>query len=102
MELQNGPQEDMGFFDCKGPAVESIDKEYDGLKSSIMNGIASKELYDCRHGIMGLFLRTDDPPSKAITGTNIKGAYRVFTSLSGHRRRFAIHAEQLMPREFFR
>jgi hypothetical protein len=40
-----------------------------------MNGIASKELYDCRHGIMGVFLNTDDPPSKAITGTNIEGAY---------------------------
>jgi hypothetical protein len=40
-----------------------------------MNGIASKVLYDCRHGIMGLFVNTDDPPSKAITATNIQGAY---------------------------
>jgi hypothetical protein len=75
LNYPNGPQEKTSFFDCEGPAVDSINKEYDGLKSYIMNGIASKELYDCRHGIMGLFLNADDPPSKAITGTNIKGAY---------------------------
>lgn len=73
--LANGLHEGIGFFDCEGPAVESIDKEYDGLKSSIMNGIASKELYDCRHGVMGLFLNIDDTPPKAVTTTDIRGAY---------------------------
>jgi hypothetical protein len=75
LRLALGIHEDIEFFDCKGPAVESADKEYTDLQSSIMNGIASKTLYDCRHGIMGLFVNDDDPPSKAITTPNIKGAY---------------------------
>jgi hypothetical protein len=75
VNLKNGPEEDMAFFDCKGPAVESPDKEYDEFRSIIMNGSASKVLYDCRHGIMGFFLNPDDPPSKAITIPGIGGAY---------------------------
>jgi hypothetical protein len=71
----DGPQENISFFDCEGPRVESVDKEYAGISSIIMNGIASKELYDCRHGIMGYFADTDDPPLKAITGVNITGAH---------------------------
>jgi hypothetical protein len=75
LNLKNGPQEDSAFFDCKGPAVESIDKEYDDLRSVIMNGSTSKELYDCRHGLMGFFVDSNDPPSRAITTPNINGAY---------------------------
>jgi hypothetical protein len=75
VNLRNGPEEDMAFFDCKGPAAESVDKEYDEFRSIIMNGSASKVLYDCRHGIMGFFLHPDDPPSKAITIPGIGGAY---------------------------
>jgi hypothetical protein len=73
--LAHDSQQDIGFFDCEGPAVESTDKEYADLKSSIMNGIAFKELYDCRHGIMGLFTDTDEPAAKAITTPYIRGAY---------------------------
>lgn len=75
LNYPTGPQEYVSFFDCEGPAVKSIDHEYNGMKSLIMNGSAAKELYDCRHGILGLFLNTDDPSSTAITSNNITGAY---------------------------
>ncbi len=45
------------------------------MRFRIMNGLPAKEMYDCRRGVMGLFLHNDDPPSKAITGTNLSGAY---------------------------
>jgi hypothetical protein len=70
-----GPEEYISFFDCEGPAVESSDKEYTEMRSSIMNGIPRKEMYDCRHGVMGLFLHEDDPPSKSITSIHIRGGF---------------------------
>ena len=63
------------FFDCEGPAVESPEKEYTNLRSLIMNGIPRKEMYDCRHGVMGVFLHEDDPPSRVIAGTNFRGGF---------------------------
>jgi hypothetical protein len=68
-------REKFSFFDCMGPSVDSIDKEFQTMRYIIMNGIEARELYDCRHGIMGRFLNKDDPPSKAITTTNIRGVY---------------------------
>lgn len=73
LKYPNGSKENIEFFDCNGRV--SDDKEYDVLQSLIMNGTALKTLYDCRHGVLGFFLNTDDPPSKAITGTNIQGGY---------------------------
>ena len=73
----SGSKEDVDFFDCEGPAVGSTDKEYQELRSSIMNGTTSKELYDCRRGVMGWFLHKDDPFSKAMLTTNIKGAFLI-------------------------
>jgi hypothetical protein len=75
LDYPNGPQEADGFFDCTGPAVESIEKEYNELRDLIMNGTRRKELYDCRHGIMGVFANVDDPPSRAIANTNIPGGF---------------------------
>ncbi len=40
-----------------------------------MNGITSKELYDCNNGVMGVFANVEDPPSEAITTTIIRGAF---------------------------
>ena len=74
LNFAKGPQEDTSFFACEGPLVGPLDKEYEDLSADIMNGITSKVLYDCRHGIIGAFINADDPPSKAITGTNITGA----------------------------
>lgn len=73
--LAIGTQEEMSFFDCEGPAVESADAEYLELRSFIVNGMPRKELYDCRHGVVGGFLHSDDPPSKAISGTVMRGAF---------------------------
>lgn len=75
-------EENISFFDCKGPAVTSIDDEYTQLRAMITNGTFSKELYDCKHGVMGVFVNNDDPVSKAITTTNIMGGYlRAYISL---------------------
>jgi hypothetical protein len=55
------------FFDCEGPQVKSQDEEFLGLRSQLLNGIRTKALYDCKHGLMGLFLHEQDDVSKAIT-----------------------------------
>jgi hypothetical protein len=75
LNQKSGPEETISFFDCEGPAVGSIDEEYTKLRSLIMNGIFAKELYDCKRGVMGLFVNNDDPLTKAITSTNVSGAY---------------------------
>jgi hypothetical protein len=49
LNVPKGPQEQISFFDCSGPAIESTDKEYTDAKSYIM----------------GMFANIDDPPSKA-------------------------------------
>jgi hypothetical protein len=36
-----------------------------------MNGASQKEMYDCKHGVVGLFLDIDDPPSKVIASTDV-------------------------------
>jgi hypothetical protein len=82
LNSKTGPEENIEFFDCKGPAVKSIDDEYNQMRSLITNGIFSRELYDCKRGVMGFFVHNDDPVSKAITTTNIRGAYsRAYVSL---------------------
>jgi hypothetical protein len=75
LNLKTGPEKNVSFFDCKGPAVKSVDDEYNQLRSLITNGLFAKALYDCKCGVMGIFVNNDDPVSKAITSTNIRGAY---------------------------
>jgi hypothetical protein len=41
--------------------------------AAIVNGVQSKELYDCKRGLHGGFADDDDPPAKAITGPVRKG-----------------------------
>jgi len=72
---KTGLVEKISFFYCEGPSVGSIDEEYTRRRSLIMNGIFAKELYDCKRGVMGLFVNNDDPLSKAITSTHIRGLY---------------------------
>jgi hypothetical protein len=72
---QTGLEEDIGFFTCEGPAVKSADEDYEEMRSVTMNGTSMKEMYDCKHGVMGTFIHTDDPLSKVIAGTNIRGAF---------------------------
>ena len=67
--------ENVSFFDCEGPRVESADKEYDEIRSSIIDGISQKELYDCNRGVVGFFFNTNDPLSKVHSFPNIRGAY---------------------------
>jgi hypothetical protein len=70
-----GAEENVGFFDCEGPNVDSIEKEYNESRADIMNGTTSKELYDCNNGVMGTFIHVEDPLSKAHTTTNIGGSF---------------------------
>lgn len=70
-----GLVENPNFFDCEGPAVSSSDEEYNQLRSDIINGLRTKELYDCRRGVVGTFVNEDDPPSKVVAGVNIKGVF---------------------------
>jgi hypothetical protein len=57
---------DGGFLTCKqGDRTES--ELYEEHRSLIMNGIRSKELFDCKRGLAGVFHRDEDDPAKAIT-----------------------------------
>jgi hypothetical protein len=56
-----------GFLHCRQWS-ESEEKLYAETRALIMNGIRSKELFDCKRGLSGVFIHEDDDPSKAITG----------------------------------
>jgi hypothetical protein len=71
-----GDSADLQFFDCEGPNGHSPEDEYNELRAIIMNGITSKELYDCNNGVFGIFASVEEPLAKAITTTNITGAYQ--------------------------
>lgn len=70
-----GDRENVEVFGCQGMGGESMEQEYSEMRAILMNGITSKELYDCNNGVMGEFVNVEDPPSKAITTTNIRGAF---------------------------
>jgi hypothetical protein len=53
------------WVDCQSPLM-SPDELYLETRSAIMNGIQVKEMYDCRRFVMGMFLDTSDPSSKAV------------------------------------
>jgi len=40
---------------------------YAEQRSRITNGSRAPQLFDCRHGLIGLFLQEDDDPSEALT-----------------------------------
>jgi hypothetical protein len=61
-------------FDCEGPQVTSIDEEYHGLRSLILNGTRSKTMYDCKHGLVGFFINDEDDISKVFSGP-VGGGY---------------------------
>jgi len=67
-------QQQIAFLHCKqGGKTEN--ELYSEHRTSIMNGIRSKELFDCKRGLTGLFLNEDDEPAKAITGFVRSGTY---------------------------
>jgi hypothetical protein len=49
-------------------------EEYDEVRSTITNGIRSKDLYDCKRGLWGHFLHEDDDPGKAFVDLVPKGS----------------------------
>jgi len=69
------------FFGCEGPQVKSQDEEFQGLRSQILNGIRRKTMYDCKRGVMGLFINEEDDVSKVIAGTVHGGFLRDYLAL---------------------
>jgi hypothetical protein len=57
---------DLGYLVCK-QASETESELYEEHRSSIMNGFRSKELFDCKRGLAGVFHRDEDDPAKATT-----------------------------------
>jgi hypothetical protein len=76
-----GSEERPSFFDCEGPQVKSKDDEYQGLRSLFLNGIRRKTMYDCKRGVMGVFIHEDDDVSKVISGTVRGGFLRDYIAL---------------------
>jgi hypothetical protein len=58
-------------FQCEALTKKSAKKDYEENRSNLINGISRKEMYDCRRGVMGVFLYKDDPPSEMISVANI-------------------------------
>ena len=67
-------QQALAFLTCK-QWDKKEDELYSEHRSSIMNGIRSKELFDCKRGQTGMFLHEEDDPAKAITDFVQSGTY---------------------------
>jgi hypothetical protein len=65
-KFQSGLLPRSGFLTCKQWS-EPEDKLYREHRASIMNGIRSKYLFDCKRGLAGMFINEDDDPAKVIT-----------------------------------
>jgi hypothetical protein len=67
-------QQQIAFLTCKqgGKAEGELYSEH---RTSIVNGVRFKELFDCKRGMTGAFLSDDDDPSKAISGFVKSGTY---------------------------
>jgi hypothetical protein len=74
LKLKGGTEQRIAFLTCK-QWDETEDKLYSEHRASIMNGIRSKELFDCKRGQTGIFLHEEDDPVKAITGFVRSGTY---------------------------
>lgn len=69
-----GLQEIPHFLFCRSETETAI-QLYLEARSEITNGRRSKELYDCKRGLWGLFfsLEDNDDPAKVVTGFISKG-----------------------------
>jgi hypothetical protein len=54
-----------GNLDCKDELPD--EENYFALRTQIMNGIRTKELFDCKRGLMGNLLDDDDDPNQVFT-----------------------------------
>jgi hypothetical protein len=63
-------REDIAFINCSKPS------DYDESRSSIMGGLERKELYDCDHGVFGLFEDINTPADQAVLAT-VRGLFKV-------------------------
>jgi hypothetical protein len=59
----SGSQQGLELFVCERQS------EYSEVRRIILNGIRMKRLFDCKRGLLGVFVREDDDPTKAITGS---------------------------------
>lgn len=61
-------EESFNFLHCKDP-LKTENEYYLEAFSVIMNGIRTKELFDCKRGQAGIFLfgKENDDPTKAVT-----------------------------------
>jgi hypothetical protein len=66
LNFPDGLQQRPDFFTCRQYDY-SEDQLYREHRTSILNGIRSKELFDCKRGITGLFVRDDEDPAKVVT-----------------------------------
>jgi hypothetical protein len=75
LKFQGHPeQQEVAFLMCRqGGKTEA--ELYSEHRTSIMNGIRFKELFDCKRGLTGSFLNEDDDPAKAISGFVRSGTY---------------------------
>jgi hypothetical protein len=68
IKFQGHPeQQKLTFLTCK-QWNKKEDELYSEHRSSIINGIRFKELFDCKRGLTGSFLNEDDEPAKAVSG----------------------------------
>jgi len=71
----SGPLERFSYFSCDGRPFESADQEYEALKLMVTDTTVLKQFYNCRRGIMGLFVSPSDRFSSAVISASIKGQF---------------------------
>jgi hypothetical protein len=77
----NFPYQRFAFRGTEEPIVVNCKEDHSIMKSLISNGIQGKTMYDCKRGLMGLFINKDDDLSKAIVGTVHGGFFDHYLAL---------------------
>ena len=60
------PYQMFAVMGAEKPIVVNCDEEQSEIKSLMSNGLRSKTIYDCKSGLMGVFMNEADDLSKAV------------------------------------